>query len=43
MANIDTNYKRPFLAVQNVRNLKKSKPYKCESIYSSTHHKLFLH
>ena len=39
---VDTNYKRPFLAVQNVRNLKKSMPYKCESIYE-TYFKLFLH
>ena len=38
---IDTDYKRPFLAVQNVRNLKKSIPYGCESIYE-TSFKLFF-
>ncbi|MDC0938047.1 hypothetical protein OAR56_03505 [Pelagibacteraceae bacterium] len=39
---IDTNYKRPFLAVQHVRNLKKSLPYNCESIYE-TKFKLLFH
>ena len=39
---IDTDYKRPFLAVQNVRNLKKSMPYNCKAIYE-THFKLFFH
>ncbi len=39
---IDTDYKRPFLAVQNVRNLKKSSPYKCFTIYESGF-KLFFH
>ena len=39
---IETNYKRPFLAVQNVRNLKRSIPYKCKSIYE-TNFKLFFH
>ena len=39
---IDTDYKRPFLAVQNVRNIKKGKPYKCEVIYDSGF-KLLLH
>ena len=38
---IDTDYKRPFLGVQNVRNLKKSKPFKCESIYESGFKLLF--
>ena len=38
---IDTNYKRPFLAVQNVRNLKKSMPYNCESIYEAKFKLLF--
>ena len=39
---IETNYQRPFLAVQNVRNLKRSMPYKCESIYE-TNFKLFFY
>ncbi len=39
---IDTNYKRPFLGVQNVRNLKKSKPYMCEIIHE-TGFKLLFH
>ncbi len=39
---IDTNYKRPFLAVQNVRNLKKSLPYKCK-IINETGFRLFFH
>ena len=39
---IDTNYKRPFLAVQHVRNLKKSMPYKCKTI-SETGFKLLFH
>ena len=38
---IETNYQRPFLAVQNVRNLKRSMPYKCSSIYE-TSFKLFF-
>ena len=38
---IDTNYKRPFLAVQNVRNLKKSTPYKCFSMYEASFKLLF--
>ena len=38
---IDTNYKRPFLAVQNVRNLKKGIPYKCATIYESSFSLLF--
>jgi len=38
---IDTDYKRPFLAVQNVRNLKKSMPYNCVSIFE-THFKLLF-
>ena len=32
---IDSNYERPLLAVQHVRNLKKSMPYKCKSIFLS--------
>jgi len=39
---IETDYKRPFLAVQNVRNLKRSMPYKCKSIHE-TNFKLFFH
>jgi hypothetical protein len=38
---IDTNYKRPFLAVQNVRNLKKSSPFKCITIHESSFNLLF--
>jgi len=38
---IDTDYERPFLAVQNVRNLKKSIPYKCSTIYESSFRLLF--
>ena len=38
---IDTNYKRPFLAVQHVRNLKKSKPYKCDVIFQTSFNLLF--
>jgi len=39
---IDTNYKRPFLAVQHVRNIKKSIPYKCKMI-KDTGFKLLFH
>ncbi len=39
---IDTNYERPFLAVQHVRNLKKSMPYKCETIHTEGFY-LLLH
>ena len=39
---IDTNYERPFLAVQHVRNLKKNLPYNCSEIYQS-HFNLFFH
>mgnify|MGYP001029102350 FL=1 len=38
---IDTNFPRPFWAVQNVRNLKKGKSYKCDSIYESKFNFLF--
>ena len=38
---IDTNYKRPFFAIQHVRNLKKSMPYKCESIFETGFNLLF--
>jgi hypothetical protein len=39
---IDTDYPRPFLAVQTVRNLKKTMPYKCKSIHE-TSFKLSFH
>ena len=39
---IDTDYKRPFFAVQTVRNLKKSLPYNCKYIYE-TGFKLLFH
>ena len=32
---VETDYQRPFLAVQNVRNLKRSMPYKCNLIFES--------
>ena len=38
---VDTDYKRPFYAVQNVRNLKKSMPYKCISIFETKFKLLF--
>ena len=38
---IDTNYKRPFLAVQHVRNIKKGMPYNCESLDTSGFKLLF--
>ena len=38
---IDSNFPRPFWAVQNVRNLKKGKSYKCDSIYESKFNFLF--
>ena len=38
---VDTDYKRPFYAVQNVRNLKKSMPYKCKSIFETKFKLLF--
>ena len=39
---IDTNYARPFLAVQHVRNIKKTIPYNCK-IVSETGFKLSFH
>ena len=39
---IDTDYERPFLAIQNVRNLKKSMPYGCLLI-NETYFKLMFH
>ena len=38
---IDSDFPRPFLAIQNVRNLKKGKSYKCESVYESKFNLLF--
>ena len=38
---IDTNYQRPFLAVQHVRNIKKGMPYKCETIHEEGFKLLF--
>ncbi|MDB9760795.1 hypothetical protein OAB59_02385 [Pelagibacteraceae bacterium] len=38
---IDTNYKRPFLAVQHVRNIKKGMPYKCELVHEEGFKLLF--
>ena len=32
---VDAGYKRPFLAVQHVRNIKKGMPYNCVSVYES--------
>ena len=42
ISEVDTNFERPFLAVQNVRNLKKSLPYKCKVI-DETGFKLIFH
>ena len=39
---IDTDYQRPFLAVQHVRNIKKGMTYNCEAI-SETNFKLLFH
>ena len=39
---IDTNYQRPFLAVQHVRNIKKGMPYKCETIHEEGFRLLFV-
>ena len=39
---IDSNYERPFLALQNVRNIKKSLPYNCRKIFQSDFN-LFFH
>ena len=38
---IDTDFKRPFLAVQHVRNLKKNLPYNCEVIDETSFSLLF--
>ena len=39
---IDTNYSRPFLAIQHVRNIKKGKPFNCK-IISNEGFKLLFH
>jgi len=38
---IDSDYKRPFYAIQNVRNLKKGLPFKCEIVNSAKYKYLF--
>ena len=38
---IDSDFPRPFWAIQNVRNLKKGESFKCESIYESKFNLLF--
>jgi hypothetical protein len=38
---VDTNYQRPFLAVQHVRNIKKGTPYNCSTQYESSFKLLF--
>ena len=38
---IDTDYKRPFIAVQHVRNIKKGMPYNCKSIHDEGFKLLF--
>ena len=38
---VDTNYQRPFLAIQHVRNIKKSMPYNCKLIFESSFNLLF--
>jgi hypothetical protein len=38
---IDSDFERPFWAVQNMRNLKKGKSYKCDSVYESKFNFLF--
>jgi hypothetical protein len=38
---IDSGFTRPFWAIQNVRNLKKGKSYKCDSVYESKFNFLF--
>lgn len=38
---VDAGYKRPFLAVQHVRNIKKGMPYNCKAIYESGFNLLF--
>ena len=38
---IDSDFTRPFWAIQNVRNLKKGKSYKCNYVYESKFNLLF--
>ena len=38
---IESDFQRPFFAVQNMRNLKKGKSYKCNSVYESKFNFLF--
>ena len=38
---IDTDIARPFWAIQNVRNLKKGRSYKCDTVYESKFNFLF--
>ena len=38
---IDSGFSRPFWAVQNVRNLKKGRSYKCDTMYESKFNLLF--
>ncbi len=38
---VDTDYQRPFLAVQHVRNIKKGNPYNCSLVYESGFNLLF--
>ena len=38
---IDSDFPRPFWAIQNVRNLKKGESFKCKSIYESKFNLLF--
>lgn len=38
---IDTDISRPFWAIQNVRNLKKGRSYKCDTVYESKFNFLF--
>ena len=38
---IDSDFPRPFLAIQNVRNLKKSIPYGCNPIHDESFKLLF--
>jgi len=40
-SDVDSNFERPFWAIQNVRNLKKSEIFKCETVYISKFKLLF--
>ena len=39
---IDSNFQRPFFAIQNVRNLKKGRSFKCKSVYEEKFKFLFF-